>query len=254
LPAAAHAAPAAAPPLAPSPAAPPVAPVGLASAPKPVSPRPPEVTTAMSPISSPDVVTHVRETVHEAVDQALATVRAGQRELESRLVRLEAALRDLQLSDQARAATFSSTVGVQHPAVPPVRAHLPTLPMGAPLPAAGNVTAVMPAMAAPVPSPAAAPVPPAAPLVAAPPASPVVVATPQAPAAAPAYVVRAPVPTYTPQYTTHDDEPFDMSMLPGGLDGRRRKRVIGFVALALLVVGVGGLAVMAIASQAVHGL
>jgi hypothetical protein len=253
----------------PSPAAPPVAPIAVAPAAPaaPDSPKPALVTTAMSPISSPEAIANVRETVNEAVDEALAAVRSGQRELESRLVRLEVALRELQLSDQARAATFSSTVGM-HPAVPPVRGHLPTLPMGGPLPAAtmgagtpplapapgvraplGAVTAVMAAVQMPAPAPPPAPIAPAA---QAAPLAPVQSAAALAPVisvqpAAPAYVMRQPLPAY-------DDEPFDLAMLPGGLDGRRRKLMARYILLALLVLGVGGLAVMAIASQAVHGL
>jgi hypothetical protein len=227
---------------APSPPAPPVAAAPFVSEePKPVSPSPQAVETAMSPVSAPDATAQEEtfgEAVRAAVDAALASSRVAQREVEARLGRLEIAIRDLQLADHARAATYAGAMATQ--GAPPLRPHLPTLPMGAQEPAP---PAVFP-QAPPPPAPAAPIAPPIANtalVAAAPPAHsspPVAVAAPK-----PAYVI----PTY-------DDEPFDMSMLPDGLDGRRRKKMIVSFALVVAVLGLGGLIAMAVASQAVHGL
>jgi hypothetical protein len=202
----------------------------------------------MSPVSSPDAAgqsEEIRDAVEAAVDLALASTRAGQREIEARLTRLELAIRDLQLADQARAATFAGSIAAAPPPLAPMRAHQPTLPMGAGDPVRPPV--------APVVQPVA-PLAPAAPVV--PLAAPLVAQAPAAPVAVRAPAPIAPVPTYTlpPRSLDFDDEPFDVSMLPGGLDGGRRKRRIIAFALVLAVLGLGGLIALAVASQAVHGL
>jgi hypothetical protein len=91
-----------------------------------------------------------------------------------------------------------------------------------------------------------APPPPVVAAVAPSPLAPVHALPPQA-APQPVYVPRPRLPSY-------DEEPFDINMLPGGLDMGRRKRAMAFIAFALLVIVLGGLVAMAIASQATHGL
>ncbi len=49
-----------------------------------------------------------------------------------------------------------------------------------------------------------------------------------------------------------EDVPFDIDMLPDALNGGRRKRAIAWGVLLLLLLGLGTLVVLAIASQAKH--
>jgi hypothetical protein len=87
---------------------------------------------------------------------------------------------------------------------------------------------------------------------------PAVVAEPQPPVpvvqyAAPPVAMSAPLPARLPLPSV-DDVPFDADMLPDELNGGRRKRALAWGALLFLLLGLGTLVVMAIASQAKHGL
>jgi hypothetical protein len=114
----------------------------------------------MSPVSAPDLPhsgEHLRDLVSDTVDQALAATHAWQREIEARVARIEAAMSDLQLSERARAATFSAVAQppasptLPHPAAlfpvapspapfitaAPLVTHSPVTPVGRPLPVQG---------------------------------------------------------------------------------------------------------------------
>jgi hypothetical protein len=211
----------------------------------------------MSPVSSPEPVDKeegVRDAVKEALDQALAPIRSMQREIDARLGRLELSIRELELSDHARAASFTAPAAAPAaaPPLPPARAHQPTLPMGVgPAGAPPHQAPIAPVAAlAPAVAPAPAPTPVASPIAASPPPAP----------PAPVQVDRSVGPFHSIPPTRPvlplpgSDDPFDASMLPDELNGGRRKKMMAVVALVVAVLGVGGLVALAIASQAVHGL
>jgi hypothetical protein len=176
----------------------------------------------MAPASTPELFAQseaLRKVVSEAVDQALALTRTWQRELDARIGRIEGVIGDLQLSDRVRAATFSAI--------------------------------------APTPNDTAAPRP-----MAVPPAPPPVVTstvrTPLVNADPPFVPLQVPAATYVAPPPARDlrvsDEPHGASIFPEGFDGGKRKRTMTIVAIVVLIIGVCGLAVLAVASQAVHGL
>jgi len=74
--------------------------------------------------------------------------------------------------------------------------------------------------------------------------------------------VRIPAAPYAPSMPTDTAtdalmrlarEPIDYGVLPGGLNGARRKKAVAWVVALLLLVVVGSLAVAAIVSQSVKG-
>jgi hypothetical protein len=73
-------------------------------------------------------------------------------------------------------------------------------------------------------------------------------------AAALAVATAVPVVARPPPLPSIDDVPFDIEMLPEALNGGRRKRKLAWGALILLLLGLGTLFELAIASQAKHGL
>lgn len=89
--------------------------------------------------------------------------------------------------------------------------------------------------------------------------SPTVVAQPRPPvpavqhAAPPVVAMSAPLPSRLP-LPSIADVPFDADMLPDALNSGRRKKVIAWGAILFLLFGLGTLVVLAIASQAKHGL
>jgi hypothetical protein len=198
----------------------------------------------MSPVSAPELPTQdqLHDAVRDAVDQAMAATRAWQRELDARIARIEGVISDLQLSDRARAATFSAVA----PGPPAVRIS------GERTPPEPNVTPFAPLVVTP----------------ADPSGSSAVAAQPAPPAVAPGPLVghalsvglsapiHAAAATHVVPYTgpTPSFVPRDFSLFPSGIDGGKRKRIIAIVALLMLLVGVGGLAVLAVASHSVHGL
>jgi hypothetical protein len=189
----------------------------------------------MSPVSSPEgdgplAAEAIRDAVAAATDHAMAGVRTWQRAIEGRIDRIEGTLGELvALARAASAAPIAPRAPAPTVAAAPVAHH----------PAVQAFPAVQPQVVQPPVEVQASPI-------AAAPAPVYPVTQPPAALAPVQYVMNAAtVPSYS-------NEPYDVDI--GALDGSRRKRRIAFVAILLLVLGVGGLVTLAIVSQAAHGL
>jgi hypothetical protein len=206
----------------------------------------------MSPVSSPEVAGvaaagTVRDAVAAATDRAMADVRAWQRTVEARIERVEGTMGELIAHARAAAAAACA-----QPAPAPVAA--------APTPFVPQQALVAQQ------SPAAAPIAPTPPAEPAAQAAPAAVAPVEHAAQRPRYHSIAPGPDYPviASVAPAQTSPWADVAAGGGFDpndpdmmavsGAARKRRLAFVVIFILVVGIGGLIAMMIASQAAHGL
>jgi hypothetical protein len=223
---------------------------------------------AMSPVSSPEGVDAIptdvlRETAARVTEQAVAGVRVWQRTIEARLERIELAVAEMANTSRVASASAVARSPLQPATLAqPLQSVTSTqpLPVQSPL-AAASYVAAQPAAPSYVAAQPAAPS-----YVAAQPAAPASPLPPPRAAmgSAPAFTVVDPVTpavraslhsvTYEmrqslPSYAVDPHDPELMA-----LSGGRRKKKIAFVAVLIVILGVGGLVAMAIASQAAHGL
>jgi len=200
-----------------------------------VSPRPPTVAPPgaeqgeRSP-SAPPITEITSGMSLIAIEAALAELTAWRREAERKIARLEAELADVRSANVTAAAKLDPAPA---PVAPMPQFHAPKEP--APPWAPSPFAAVVPVAGASAPVVAAVVEAPAAPVAPAPPIE------------APPHVVSIRAAS-RPQYDL-DMRPGESIDLPSGLDGSRRKKVLGWMVVLMILGGMATLIISALASQ-----